>query len=91
MARWVDEREHAVSPIWCGDFNSSPTSSVYRFMTGEQSLQGVSTCWTDLSSVFNGDNPLLTIGEERPRDACVDYVFQRRHTHLNPGNLAQRC
>jgi len=83
MVQWMGEREHKVSPLWCGDFNSVSSSSTYRFMTGEQSLQGVSTGWTDLMRDTNDGNSPPTIGECLPRDACVDYVFQRSYTGID--------
>lgn len=83
MAQWVAEREHAVSPLWCGDFNSLPSSSTYRFMTGEQSLHGVSTGWTDLMREANDGRHLPTAGETLPRDVCIDYIFQRSYTGID--------
>ena len=83
MAQWAAEIEHVVSPIWCGDFNTSPSSSTYRFVTGEQSLHGRSTCWTDLKSAFSDGEHLPTIGRTIPRVACVDYIFQRQHSGMD--------
>jgi endonuclease/exonuclease/phosphatase family metal-dependent hydrolase len=39
----------------CGDFNSLPyTSSVYNFLTGQQSLAGKATSWIDLAALYAG-------------------------------------
>ena len=37
--------------ILLGDFNSYPESSVYRFLTGQQSLKNISANWIDLALI----------------------------------------
>ena len=54
-----------------GDFNSSEQSSVYRFLTGEQSLFGADAYYFDLAEAFakmNGTKPPATLNfRENPR------------------------
>lgn len=35
-----------------GDFNSPPNSSIYRYLTGNQSLNNCNTTWNDLGAVY---------------------------------------
>ena len=46
------EKYEAAYTLPAGDFNCSDTSSVHRFLLGEQSLMGEETCWFDLGSAW---------------------------------------
>lgn len=43
------EEEPCKYEILLGDFNSSPNSSIYRYLSGQQSLENHATSWIDLS------------------------------------------
>jgi len=51
---WMAARsEPEDAEILCGDFNSYPESSVYRFLRGQQTLNGQeSSVWHDLAAVY---------------------------------------
>ncbi len=48
LASWIDDAQDTDLEVLLGDFNSSPSSSVHRFLTGEQTLAGRDTgVWQD--------------------------------------------
>ncbi len=63
---WITARsEPDGMEILCGDFNSYPESSVYRFLRGQQTLNGQeSPVWHDLAAIHasrRGDMPAPTL------------------------------
>lgn len=46
------EEESGEYEILLGDFNSYPNSSIYRYLTGQQSLENHATSWIDLSESY---------------------------------------
>lgn len=70
---WVVARsEPDCMEILCGDFNSYPESSIYRFLRGQQTLNGQeSPVWHDLAAVYasrHGHVPAPTLDfETNPR------------------------
>lgn len=77
ISEWVAARsEPECLEILCGDFNSYPESSVYRFLRGQQTLNGQEgLVWHDLAAIHayrGGDTPLPTLDfETNPRWANV--------------------
>jgi endonuclease/exonuclease/phosphatase family metal-dependent hydrolase len=43
LHRWIESSASRDIDILCGDFNCSSASSAYRFLTGEQTLNGLSS------------------------------------------------
>ena len=69
-------------PILAGDFNAEPDSAEIRFLTGLQSLDGVSTYWQDAWRIagdgtagYTWDNTNLHAATEHEPDRRIDYVF----------------
>jgi maltose 6'-phosphate phosphatase len=42
LHRWIESRASRDVEILCGDFNCTASSSIHRFLTGEQALNGIS-------------------------------------------------
>jgi endonuclease/exonuclease/phosphatase family metal-dependent hydrolase len=73
--------------VLAGDFDAVPDSASIRFLTGRQSLEGMSVCYRDAwasaqpgepGHTFTPENPLVRDGEvawDVPRR--IDYVFVR--------------
>ena len=55
VAEWIAARsEPDCVEVLCGDFNSYPESSVYRFLRGQQTLNGQeSPVWHDLAAIHD--------------------------------------
>ena len=81
-------REHGGHVVIAGDFDATPDAASIRFLTGRQSLEGVSVCYRDAWASTHPDadghtftpveNPLVRDGEtawDVPRR--IDYVFVR--------------
>ncbi len=74
-----------------GDFNAEPDSSSMRFLTGRQSLQGLSTAYRDAWESVRGDEPGATFDPRNPLTAIdepgldrgrrIDYVLVRCGDH----------
>jgi endonuclease/exonuclease/phosphatase family metal-dependent hydrolase len=43
LHRWTESSPNCDVDVLCGDFNCAPSSSVHRFLTGEQTLDGLSS------------------------------------------------
>ena len=101
-ARAVEElvatrRAHVV---FAGDFTADPDSASVRFLTGRQSLDGMSVCYRDAwESVHPGEpghtftprNPLMA---ERNRDwpfHRLDYILVRCDEHRAPSLEIRNC
>ena len=79
--------EHDTHVILAGDFDAVPEAASIRFLSGRQSLDGMSVCYRDAWASVNGPepghtftphNPLVRDGEtawDIPRR--IDYVFVR--------------
>jgi endonuclease/exonuclease/phosphatase family metal-dependent hydrolase len=101
-ARLVENlvRDRRVHVVFAGDFTADPDSASVRFLTGRQSLDGVSVCYRDAwESVHPGDaghtftprNPLMA---ERNRDwpfQRLDYVLVRCDEHRAPSLDIRDC
>jgi endonuclease/exonuclease/phosphatase family metal-dependent hydrolase len=73
--------------ILAGDFDATPDAASIRFLSGKQSLEGVSVCYRDAwasahpgaaGHTFTPESPLVRAGEtawDIPRR--IDYVFVR--------------
>ncbi|MBX3014479.1 MAG: endonuclease/exonuclease/phosphatase family protein [Caldilineaceae bacterium] len=66
LVAWHTARKASGSfSLLCGDFNAIPESSIYRFLQGQQSLQGVETQpWIDLAAYdafVKGKAPVATL------------------------------
>ena len=85
-------REHGGHVILAGDFDAVPEAASIRFLTGRQSLEGVSVCYRDAwasahprrapGTRSRPRNPLVRDGEmawDVPRR--IDYVFVRCDNH----------
>lgn len=85
VEEWLADREAHV--IIAGDFDAVPDAASIRFLSGRQSLDGVSVCYRDAWASVHGDEPghtftphnaLVRDGEtawDVPRR--IDYVFVR--------------
>jgi endonuclease/exonuclease/phosphatase family metal-dependent hydrolase len=77
--------------ILLGDFNGEPTSAALRFLTGRQSLDGMSTFYADAweachpdqpGHTFTPENPLVPAGEmPLERGRRIDHVLVRGGAH----------
>lgn len=66
VSDWIEATSDVVDlHILCGDFNCYPESSVYRFLMGQQMIQGqAASVWHDLASSYaakTGTVPLPTL------------------------------
>jgi endonuclease/exonuclease/phosphatase family metal-dependent hydrolase len=69
-------------PILAGDFDATPDSASIRFLTGLQSLQGVSTMWVDAWAAAGDGSPGYTWTSENPYVApFTAAVFGQRQHH----------
>lgn len=80
--------------ILCGDFNCTPDSLVYHFLTGRASLGGRGTYWRDTFQrrhphsdgfTWSARNPYVARAVERNRR--VDYVFVGPMADTGPGAI----
>jgi len=55
-----------VPPLLAGDFDATPDNSSIRFLTGLQSLEGVSTYWLDAFAVAGDGSPGYTWSTDNP-------------------------
>jgi maltose 6'-phosphate phosphatase len=78
--------------VLCGDFNCSPDSDVYRFLTGRASLHGRGTYWRDAFQnrhphddgfTWSAANPLIERSVEPERR--IDFVFVAMMRDDGPG------
>jgi endonuclease/exonuclease/phosphatase family metal-dependent hydrolase len=77
--------------VLAGDFDDPPEAASIRFLTGRQSLEGVSVCYDDTweavhpgeaGHTFSPRNPLVTAGEMAlERGRRIDYVMVRCGVH----------
>jgi endonuclease/exonuclease/phosphatase family metal-dependent hydrolase len=86
--------------IFAGDFTADPDSASVRFLTGRQSLDGMSVCYRDawesahpgeIGHTFTSRNPLMA---ERNRDwpfQRLDYVLVRYGDHRAPDLDVDDC
>jgi endonuclease/exonuclease/phosphatase family metal-dependent hydrolase len=84
-------QEHGAHVVLAGDFDAVPAAASIRFLSGLQSLDGVSVCYRDAwasahpadpGHTFTPSNPLVRDGEtawDVPRR--IDYVFVRCDNH----------
>ncbi len=92
VEKLVGPRE--VPVVLLGDFDAAPDASSIRFLTGRQSLEGVSVCYQDAWSAvhpedaghtFTPVNPLVRNGEmSRETGRRIDYVMVRCGSHGPP-------
>jgi endonuclease/exonuclease/phosphatase family metal-dependent hydrolase len=94
-ARIVEDlvRDRRMHVVFAGDFTADPDSASVRFLTGRQSLEGMSVCYRDAwesahpgepGDTFTPQNPLM---EERNRDwpsRRLDYILVRCGDHRAP-------
>jgi endonuclease/exonuclease/phosphatase family metal-dependent hydrolase len=76
-------RGRHVPVVLCGDFDARPDSASIRFLTGRQSLDGVSVCYEDAweATGHTGDDPTgATFPSPDPRHR-IDYVMLRDEEH----------
>jgi endonuclease/exonuclease/phosphatase family metal-dependent hydrolase len=62
--RMIERYENSDYELLLGDFNSYPESSVYRYLTGQQSLNNHATNWHDLHKIYAskiGIKPKVTL------------------------------
>jgi endonuclease/exonuclease/phosphatase family metal-dependent hydrolase len=77
--------------VLAGDFDARPDAASIRFLTGRQSLEGVSVCYRDAWASVHGNEPgytftprnrLVAEGETAwDIDRRIDYVFVRCDDH----------
>ncbi|HEX2090507.1 MAG TPA: endonuclease/exonuclease/phosphatase family protein [Actinomycetota bacterium] len=101
-ARAVEDliRDREIHVVFAGDFTADPDSASVRFLTGRQSLQGMSVCYRDAwesvrsgepGETFTPSNPLMA---ERNRDwpfRRLDYILVRCGDHRAPDLDIQDC
>ena len=85
LEQLASEREAHV--VLAGDFDAVPEAASIRFLTGRQSLDGVSVCYRDAwenahgaapGHTFTPRNPLVADGEAAwDVDRRIDYIFVR--------------
>lgn len=91
VARFADRYPADAPVVLLGDLDAAPDAASIRFLTGKQSLDGVSTCYQDAWSACRGqldgftftpENPLVCNGD-MPLDPGrrIDYVLVRCGTH----------
>jgi len=91
-ARSVEELAGADVPVvLLGDLNATPDSASVRFLTGKQSLDGMSVCYADAwaaacpddpGHTFTPRNPLVRAGQmPAERGRRIDYVLVRGGAH----------
>jgi endonuclease/exonuclease/phosphatase family metal-dependent hydrolase len=102
VARFAEHHalEHGGHVVLAGDFDDVPDAASIRFITGRQSLDGVSVCYRDAwasthptqpGHTFTPENPLVRDGEtawDVPRR--IDYIFVRCDNH-GPTLEVARC
>jgi endonuclease/exonuclease/phosphatase family metal-dependent hydrolase len=92
-ARFVEElvAERGGHVLLAGDFDAVPDAASIRFLTGRQSLEGISVCYRDAwesvhgaepGPTFTPRNPLVDTGETAwDIERRIDYVFVRCDDH----------
>jgi endonuclease/exonuclease/phosphatase family metal-dependent hydrolase len=92
-------------PVFAGDFDATPDSASIRFLTGKQSLQGISVhyldCWQQAGDGSEGytwtcENPGVRENIERWRmerhhARRIDYIFLGSHHDYNRYARVRRC
>lgn len=88
-AQFVEElvAERSMHVVIAGDFDAVPDAACIRFLSGRQSLEGISVCYRDAWASIHGDdpghtftprNPLVYAGETAwDVDRRIDYIFVR--------------
>lgn len=69
--------------LMLGDFNASPESSVYRYLTGQQSLSNYSTNWIDLHKAYASKKGIIA-------RATLDFYNNPRWDDENTIELPER-
>jgi endonuclease/exonuclease/phosphatase family metal-dependent hydrolase len=91
-ARFVEKLvEPSVPVVLLGDFNAAPDAASMRFLTGKQSLDGVSVRYEDAWAAVRPDEPGHTFTPRNPlvragqmpleRGRRIDYVLVRGGPH----------
>lgn len=88
-ARFVEERvaERATHVVLAGDCDATPEAASIRFLSGRQSLEGMSVCYRDAWESIHGTEPGHTFTPRNPLVAAgetawdvhrrIDYIFVR--------------
>jgi endonuclease/exonuclease/phosphatase family metal-dependent hydrolase len=88
-ARLLEElvAERDLHVILAGDFDAVPDAASIRFLTGRQSLEGISVCYRDAWESVHGQEPGYTFTPSNPLVAAgetawdvhrrIDYIFIR--------------
>ena len=100
-ARFLEERADGreLHVVLAADLDTDPPSSSARFLTGRQSLDGMSVCYRDAWESAHPDEPGHTFGApENPLGVDwdwpfrrIDYVFIRCGEHGGPTLQITRC
>ena len=99
-ARAIDKilADRNLHVIMVGDFDADPASASVRFLTGRQSLGGMSACYRDAwesahpgepGYTFTPENPLVTDHDWPFRR--IDYILVRCADHGGPTLEISRC
>ena len=78
-------RRHASAsqfpPIIVGDFDATPESGSVRFLTGQQSLEGMSVCFRDAWAEAGDGSPgyTWTTDNQHARHLIETILFEKRH------------
>jgi endonuclease/exonuclease/phosphatase family metal-dependent hydrolase len=99
-ARFLEElvADRGAHAILCGDFTSNPDAANVRFISGRQSLDGMSVCYRDAweavhpgesGETFTPRNPLVADWDWPFRR--LDYVFVRCGEHGGPTLKITAC
>ncbi|WP_158702727.1 endonuclease/exonuclease/phosphatase family protein [Paenibacillus faecalis] len=81
IVTWMSEKK-ADYYFLCGDFNSDETSSVYRYLTNRQSLNGSEANWIDFSEVY---------GKQTGKTPTLDFWGNPRWVNINVLEVPKRC
>ncbi|TDQ00904.1 endonuclease/exonuclease/phosphatase family protein [Labedaea rhizosphaerae] len=98
--RFLERYPDSTPLVLLGDLDATPDAASIRFLTGKQSLDGVSTCFQDAWAAvhdsadgftFTPENPLVHNGD-MPLDPGrrIDYVMVRSGSH-GPGLEVAAC
>ena len=97
VERLVESRP-VLPVVLLGDFNAAPDTASMRFLTGRQSLAGMSVCYVDAweavhsderGDTFSPGNPLVRAGQmPLERGRRIDHVLVRGGAHGPPLDVA---
>lgn len=78
-ARFIEDRfeERHRHVVFAGDFTANPEASSVRFLTGRQSLEGMSVCYRDAWESTHPGDPGHTYTPHNPLMATPDWPFRR--------------